>query len=239
MSLSPTQEKLAKGLSGWLTFEFNCMRGYLFSEKYLTLPVGQLLLASCKQLVRSEVDHPVLARPGRPGRPAQVDFTVGPQDAPILVVETKWLGDTSPRHSDILWDLVRLELAATHWKCDALFVLAGLHRKVTALFESSGFSYQAGNGKLRTLLPIEDASRSEVRVQHAPATQRRRIERELREFDGIGIPSTITCNRPHWHPKACNNLTFSTWVWRIVPSKRRQLFFLDAQLRSQTSRLKT
>ena len=97
---------LTTGVSSWLVFESACDRSGLFSEKYLTTAIGQILAARTGNRALAEWPHPVLAplRMG-PGRRPETDFVVRDRDDRLLLaVESKWAGRTTPSTSAILWD---------------------------------------------------------------------------------------------------------------------------------------
>ena len=61
-NLNNVQRRLAEGTSSWLLFEFHCQRGDLFSEKYLSVPVGQVLAGLYPGRVKAEENHPYLIK---------------------------------------------------------------------------------------------------------------------------------------------------------------------------------
>jgi len=86
---------LSEGVAAWLTFERHSGREGLFSEKYLALPVAQILASHFGGSVEAEHNHPVLSDLGRRGRPPQLDFIVRNSGQVSLVVESKWIGASS------------------------------------------------------------------------------------------------------------------------------------------------
>ena len=104
--------KIAEGLAAWLAFEHRCGRANLFSEASLAHPLGDLLQYRFSGRVRAEVEHATLAPLHRGvGRKPRVDFAVdGPDGVYDLVVEAKWASHSPTLLSDILADIVRLDL---------------------------------------------------------------------------------------------------------------------------------
>lgn len=71
------RRKLTEGVGGWLQFEYHCNRSGLFSEKYLSVPIGHILNSITADRVIAEFKHPVLAKAkDGPGRRPEVDFVV-------------------------------------------------------------------------------------------------------------------------------------------------------------------
>src|SRR5262245_48191599 len=89
-----TERLLALGVGGWLQYEFACHRSGLFNERYLSVPISQVLNSVFGLPVRSEYVHPVLARERNgPGRRPEVDFAVVDAESQLrCVVESKWCG---------------------------------------------------------------------------------------------------------------------------------------------------
>ena len=80
----------------------------MFSEKYLTTAIGQILSARTGNRAIAEWPHPVLAPLQKgAGRRPEVDFVARDrEDRVILAVESKWAGRTALSTSAILWDLL-------------------------------------------------------------------------------------------------------------------------------------
>ena len=132
--------KISEGITTWLKYERLCGREGLFSENYLALPIAQLLSANVNGKVTGEVNHPSLNKTRRQGRPAQLDFVVYHDLKPVLCVETKWADASSVGVREVVWDCVRLELAANDLKCDAMFILAGKRARLEKMLVSKAFN---------------------------------------------------------------------------------------------------
>jgi hypothetical protein len=88
--------KLAEGVAGWMMHEFHCDRSELFSEKYLSVPIGQILSAEFGTKVYSEVDHPILSTMAvGAGRRPQIDFAILDPYPKIKVVDYRLRGAQS------------------------------------------------------------------------------------------------------------------------------------------------
>jgi len=119
-------KSLAEALTSWLHFEAECGRSVAFEEKCLVRPIFQWLTYKYPGRVETNVQHPVLCEKER------IDFAVvGPNASEWeLAIETKWLGEQSPKSGETLRrfakDLLRLELIARNRKCERCwFLLAG------------------------------------------------------------------------------------------------------------------
>src|SRR5262245_51814972 len=136
-----TERLLAEGIGGWLQYEFACHRAGLFNERYLAVPISQVLNSVFGLPVHSEYVHPVLARERTgPGRRPEVDFAVvDSQGRPRCVVESKWCGVNGLSAEQIIWDLLRLELVSEDTGADAYFLLAGRRKHLDRFFESKAF----------------------------------------------------------------------------------------------------
>jgi hypothetical protein len=154
-NLNNVQRRLAEGTSSWLLFEFHCKRGDLFSEKYLTVPVGQILTGLFPGQIKSEVNHPLLLTTSGIGRPAQLDFVVVNNGTWEVVIETKWIGKTAISLVQMIWDLMRLEILARQNNAVCYFILSGFNKKIIPLLENTfqlkksckSYNYQADKYK--------------------------------------------------------------------------------------------
>lgn len=145
---------LCEGVGSWLQFEHACDRAGLFSEKYLTHPIGQILSARSGNRVKSEYLHPVLSELAKgPGRRPEIDFVVcDPYPSISIAVESKWIGSSKPSIERIIWDLIRLEMIAHHSKARCFFVLGGTRSNLNGYFEHQQFSGVISPRKSRPLL---------------------------------------------------------------------------------------
>jgi len=149
---------LAQSVGAWLQYEFACGRSTLFNERYMSVPIANALHSLYKHPVHSEYLHPVLA-PAKvgPGRRPEVDFaSVQKFPSVSCVVESKWVGSNGLTASDILWDLLRLELIAHETGAPAFFVLAGRRKHLETFFQSKAFTGElTSRGKYRRLLKLD------------------------------------------------------------------------------------
>lgn len=217
---------LTTGVGSWLGFESACNRSGLFSEKYLTTAIGQILAARTGNRAIAEWPHPVLAplRTG-PGRRPETDFVVLDQNKQvILAVESKWAGRTIPSISSILWDLIRLELiaAATGGRC--LFVLGGTRQRLETVFEEPTFADATAGPHRRPVL------RHDNNVLHSMAlvpTVKARIpllKMLFRNYQSFQFPEKLVSRRTAPFPANPKPRHYQVYAWEIMPATRRKTF---------------
>lgn len=127
--------RIADGLASWLRFEQLCGREPLFSESYLKQPLAQILAHQFPGRVLSEVSHPVLQRSGRGDR-SRTDFVVtgAPGKPHELAIETKWLSTSTSLLTDMVRDVVRLQLLLPAHAKRGILLFAGKTRNVEEFF---------------------------------------------------------------------------------------------------------
>lgn len=212
-SLNNVQRKLAEGTSSWLLFEFHCMRGDLFSEKYLTTPVGQILSGMFPGRVKAEVNHPYLNPIILKGRPPQLDFVISDNQDWKVAVETKWIINTPVTLAQIVWDLIRLELLAKNNRCTAYFIIAGFDKRIKEVLGKTHF-YNA-DLKETNLITKKRVQTISLDLRKLDDVTKKFINEKLSRYKNITVPSKMNFTIPHSYPKESINLTFKTIVWRV------------------------
>ena len=150
--------RLVEGLGAWLQFEAHCNRRGLFSERYLSNPIGQILGAVYGSDVHAEEPHPALAGIWNgPGARPRLDFVAFKSDHVVAAVESKWIGATRPSVRSVLWDLVRLALVAQHCDAQSTFLLGGRKRDLQRFFGTTAFLGET-IGYSKPLMPMSTAS---------------------------------------------------------------------------------
>ena len=218
--------RLATGVASWLFFEYACKRGHLFSERYLSYAIGQVLYSEYGGKLVAELDHPILSEQltGRGKRP-KIDFGVlGKDKELVLALESKWVGSTVPKIEDIIWDLVRLEILAAEYKCDAFFLLAGQKRKIKALFDSKAFVAKGSNGKARPILKDGVRRSMGMRLDTPPKERVATVKKLVGKYPKISFPSKLSSGNPSIYPMECRNSDFQVYVWKIEPAIPRLTF---------------
>ncbi len=222
-----TSRKLAEGIAGWLLYEFQCNRSGVFNERYLSTAVSNILLSVYGANVHSEFLHPILA-PAKtgPGRRPEVDFAVVKTwPTPLCVIETKWVGPTLLSASDIIWDLLRLELIAHATKADAFFVLAGRTKYLRKLFTSKAFlGAPTRNGKHRPLLKLDARKTARLRVDN-PQRDRVAVYKDLFvQYQDVLFPSRITMEEAQQYPENPKQYQYQVFSWRILSKSAEPRF---------------
>lgn len=213
---------LTRGIGAWLGFESICNRTGLFSEKYLAQPIGQILAAHNGSRVLAEYTHPVLASlvTGGGRRPA-LDFAVLDDDnQPVIVVESKWIGRTSPSVESIAWDLVRLSLMSQKGaRC--YFVLAGRRNAIEKLFEDPEMAGDAVRPR-RPLLRHDTAARLETDLVPNHRVRIEMMKRLFSKYPKIEVPQSIVTHARKAYPSDAKPRQFQVLVWDVVahPSGR-------------------
>jgi len=211
------RNKISEGLASWLTFENHCGREKLFNERYISLPLGQILINNFEGVIEGEVNHPVLTSSGRRGRPPQMDFVVRNKGKVKLVVESKWAGATGITVADILWDCVRLELAAHHYGCEALFILAGQRARIDALLNSKTYNPKTSRNKPSPILGVNGNGRISVNIESPKRDYCKALHKILKSYPTIKFPRSFVCGSGTCIPRTVSKDTYASVVWHIRP----------------------
>lgn len=109
---------LAQAIAHWLQYQEIIGKDELFSEAYLSQPIGDFLLHyrdSNKSELKTEYNHPILnLKQKKNGRPSQIDFIIKSSLAMTVAIEVKWFVYSQSNYSNsikkIIHDLLRLEI---------------------------------------------------------------------------------------------------------------------------------
>lgn len=219
---------LSEGLSSWLTFEHHAGRDELFSERYLALPIAQILRNHVPGKVIAEHNHPVLAVDGKPGRPPQLDFVVQDGGKITLTLESKWAAERGVSIADVVWDCIRLELAAHHYGCEAIFVLAGTRAQVDAVLESTPFNPKTSRGKPSPVLSLNGVGRLSLNVQSPRKDFGPAVHKILKGYSDVAWPRSFVCSNGAQLPKDPGANQYTAVAWHIDPevSTKRHTFLI-------------
>lgn len=218
--------RLAEGVAGWLMYEYHSFRAQLFSEKYLTTPIGNILAGVYNQNVVAEFNHPVLQSHKKgPGRPPQIDFVIREGENIKIAVESKWLNKTQIGVADIIWDMIRLELIAEKYDAKCYFVLAGPKAKLQNLFLSERYLEKKSNGRTRPILRLQkNIRKSSIRIDSPPPKRGALIVDRMKMYHAVSMPSSIGSSYPEHYPKECRNVDNQVYVWEIFSLKNPPRF---------------
>lgn len=222
------RQAISAGLGAWLRFEELSGRQGLFSERYLAMPIAHLLAHNVRGYIEAEFNHPVLAMLGKPGRQPQLDFVVKEHDTekPILCVETKWADARGVSVDDVVWDCVRLELAAKKLRCESIFILAGKRDTIQRMLSSDPFSPPKKDGKPSLLMSLNGSGRQSVNIKSkAPVSDT--LPKILQSYPTVEFATTYICEDGTQIPKKDLPEAYTAVVWHIRPEMegKRHIFF--------------
>ncbi len=144
---------LAKAVNRWLSYQLLCGREPLLSEAYLGHPIAEYLIHKHSGEFATEVDHPVLKKPG-PGRPRQIDYALLTKNKGVIesAIECKWISGYAYDKQRIVNDILRLECVRIPKRnVRRYFIVAGLERD----FELNFKSLRINAGASRTIFTTE------------------------------------------------------------------------------------
>lgn len=217
---------ISEGLSSWLDFEIHCGHQKLFNERFISLPLALILSNNVRGTIESEFPHPVLSQERNVGRPPQIDFVIKDRNKVELLVETKWAGATNLKVTDILWDCIRLELAAKYYSCEALFVLVGNTSKIDELINSRSFHTPNARNRETQLLNLHGRGKTSIKVEAFNYTFKDQLYKQLSEYPNVEYPSTVVCGFGTCISPQKLNTPYVAAVWNIRPEigPKRKIF---------------
>ena len=200
----------------WLNYEHLCKRRELFSERYLSVPIGQFLISRHGHLVKSEYPHPFLNDSiGKKGRKASIDYVVVNKERSDieLAIETKWISSSTTLVKDIIRDLIRLELVARNCDASAYFILAGEKKSADRLFRSMAFI--GDKNKPDPILPIQGREQKTLRLANCQKHKGKIITAAVELFKNVDIGKSIHVTRFGEYPRDVKYNQFVVYGWRI------------------------
>jgi hypothetical protein len=222
-------KKLSRGISGWLLFEHSCYRGPVFSEKYISYPIAQILNTEFGTKVHSEVKHPILAKniKGR-GRRPEIDFGVVEDDGTISVaIESKWICEavTNVTVEKILWDLIRLCMLGNDSKTSCYFILAGRRGHLLKLFSHEQFNGQPDKkGRIRPILKVRPTDFMNFRIDSPTSNRLELLKKVLKDCIDVDLPLRLSTGRTSYWPKNPANSEYQVFTWEIMPTPSNKTF---------------
>lgn len=215
-NLKNIQRKISEGVSGWLLFEFNCFRGYLFNEKYLSYPVGQILNSITEYKTLTEINHPC-TNAGQ-GRPLQVDFVLTDENSTWkYAFESKWIGNSMISLSSVIWDLIRLQnLDQHHQDIRCYFILAGFDKKINILLEDFDVCYDKDTEKKNEIAKANSTFLifDLFKLDNSTKTY---INEKIKKYPNFKLYSKIRCRPAHRFPiNDVINMTFTTYIFEVL-----------------------
>jgi len=220
---------LARGIAGWLQYEHACQRAPIFSEKYLSYPIAQVLNTKFGANVHAEVRHPILGAntPGR-GRPPEIDFVVYNDSQEIIVaIESKWIGPNVSKQTveAVIWDLVRLAMIGNNEYVNCYFVLAGKKKNLWSLFNNSHFNGELDRkGRKRPILKVRSSDYMDVRIDSPKEDRLKLLKPIFKLCQDIELPMRLGTGRTQVYPQEAFNYEYQVYVWEVMPNKQKIVF---------------
>jgi len=219
------ERRLSEGIGGWLTYETHCNKAGLFSERYLSFPIGQILNSVYGSNVHSEYIHPVLKEfvSGRGAKP-KIDFAVLDNEGfPTLAIESKWVGDSTPSVESILWDLVRLELLSRRFGTSCIFLIAGKRKRLEALFQSEDFTLSK-TARREAILSTTSRALCHLNLVSTDPHLTELWRPILAKWKTLGFPSKIGTQLFNPFPKECTLEQHQVFGWRVNSPPNQTVF---------------
>ena len=223
------EQTLSRGIAGWLQFEHSCHRASIFSEKYLSAPIAQILNTIYGKDVHAEIKHPILGElsPGR-GRPPEIDFVVYDENREIkLAIESKWVGSTVTKQTveRIIWDLVRLAMIGNNDTVNCYFILAGRKKHLDKLFKNKHFNGETDKkGRIRPILKVRSNDYMDVRIDSPKDDRMKLLKPIFKLCQDVELPMRLGTGKTQCYPKDAFNYDYQVYVWEVMPNKQKIVF---------------
>jgi len=219
------ERRLAEGIAGWLLFEDHCNKTGLFSEKYLSFPIGQILSSVYGSNVHAEFIHPIISQFSTgPGAKPKVDFAVlNDAKIPTLAIETKWIGKVSPSIESILWDLIRLETLSRHYSTSCIFILGGRKKNLETFFNTDDFRLK-NSAHPNPILSTNHLGLKGLSTLSTDPTVIEMWRPLMKKWQTLQMPSKIGTQLFKPFPKDCKSDQFQIYSWRIYSAPNKTLF---------------
>lgn len=223
------EKKLARGIGGWLMFEHACHRYSVFSEKYLSIPIAQILNTEYGKNVHAEIKHPILGElsPGR-GRPPEIDFVVYGENQEVkIAIESKWVGASVTKQTveRVMWDLVRLAMIGNNNLVKCYFILAGRKKHLNKLFDNKYFNGEKDKkGRTRPILKVRPGDYIDMRID-SPTKHRAKLLKPIMKLClDVQLPIRLGTGRTQVFPEEANNYDYQVYVWEVMPNEQKVVF---------------
>jgi hypothetical protein len=215
---------LCEGVGSWLHYEYSCNRSGLFSERYLSSAVGQILAGQTGGRSDAEYRHPVLApQMTGPGRRPEIDFVVfGNYPKIAYAVESKWVGDTKPSIDSIVWDLIRLELIAHEDGAQCVFLLAGMRKSVEAYV--AAFEKGPATEPKRYWLRTDSYTRYRLPLVATVPSHSALLKRVFRSYQTFRFPIGLVTRLTEPFPQRGKANQYVVYAWEVLPIQPRHTF---------------
>jgi len=219
-------KKLGAAVHHWLCFQNLCGRSELFSEHYLSQPIGEYLLHHHTGDLKTEMNHPNLNTGNQRGRPRQIDFCLLSRDikAVTAAFELKWVSGANIDKQRIVDDLFRLELLRTKEKqnVDRYFVIAGEERDFEQNFVQSQVNSGEGSSRIEyfgEFLDFQTDNSKTVKIERLSNPQKNDCEKFGKSY-GVLIPKSFITTRQFGESKD----GFTVYIWKVNSVPKRSTY---------------
>jgi|GEM_PF-4748952 len=214
--------KLNRGLYGWLLFEKSCNHLSVFSEKYMTKAVADILTGGYQNFVVAEYNHQYLKK-NSGGRPRQIDFAVLDSNTNELsiAIETKWAWYNTVPIDRILYDFIRLETISERMDVDRYFVLAGKRKTIQKTFNRRENTTEGRNGRTRYLLRCSGQSGKIAIHRHKTRDFRSAMLKAAAEIRDYSLPERLVISSKGIYPQQGNSGDPAVLIFKIGRAGRK------------------
>jgi hypothetical protein len=231
MDWTPKQcHDLVNAVGSYLEFQALCHRTELFSEKYLSQPIGEFLMQAHSGSLVAEHGHQLLNQNGmaRRGRPNQVDFALISRDTRDVesVLETKWVIDRAYSKYEIFADLLRLECFREHGRhVRRFFLVAGTRTNFRKHFRKLQSNDEGARSPftIRLLSFKSDQPKKNVTIYDSSAIIRKLAQKYSEMHHDCEVPRGM-----HTILRAERLKPFRVALWEVQSRRNRTTFSLDA-----------
>ena len=152
----------------------------------------------------------------------KVDFGVVNGDGEtVVVVESKWIGKTTPNVIDVIWDILRLEmLVAQSNLTRAFFVLAGKKQKLYNFFESEDFRGPKGDLQTRPVMSYKGGGRYKLPLRPIQYFRVPLLRQLLAANQVFLSQRKLFTKRFKPFPENCKNNQYQVFVWEVLNNPR-------------------
>ncbi len=215
--------ELGQAVHHWLAFQSLCGRVPLFSEAYLSQPVGEFCLSHHSGSLEPEWTIPDL-RSGAPGRPKQVDYVLKSRDTKRLTaaVEAKFIGPSTVDTQRIVDDLLRLERIRdpSGQMVHRYFIVAGRTVDFDARFIGRTDRTDGGNvAFLPPVLDLQNEDRKDIDIEQVGDAWNRLFLNFSSDY-GVDIPRGLVTKLLAYQ----SSDAISVALWRVLSRRNRQPF---------------
>jgi len=222
---------LAQAIVHWLEYQSICDRAALFSEAYLSQPLGEYSLSLGPQRFEPEFEYPA-AYQGAARRKKAMDFAIlgrnvaNTQNVVKHAIETKFATAKRSFYQEVYDDLFRLlwfQPTREQAGCKRWLVIAGYQKNIHGE-KLLGAKVQLKRGRnqpqvlaFRGLLSTDLNNASRTKPVHGANPQLRRLWGEAANaFEQTELPDSITVRLAGRYPRKSRPADLCCYVWEVL-----------------------